>query len=306
MHYTLNQLRIYLKVVELQSVTKASQELFMTQPAVSIQLKKFQDQFEIPLVEVIGKRLYITEFGNEVALSASSILEEAERIRTLTLSYKGLQTGTLKVCSASTGKYVMPYFLDEFLKNHPGIELRLDVTNKSSVVKSLEQNQTDFALVSILPEHLDVEFETLLPNKLFLVASYHTHFPKRLSAKHLSELNWIFREEGSATRVSMEQFLSRLDVKVGRKMELVSNEAVKQAVVAGLGCSIMPLIGIKHELNNQDLKIIPFSTLPIETSWYLIWLKGKNLSPAARFYLKYLKEHKDEMIEKKFGWYVAY
>ena len=306
MHYTLNQLQIYLKVVELQSITKAAQQLFLTQPAVSIQLKKFQDQFEIPLVEVLGKQLYVTEFGREVAQSAIAILEEADRLKTIALAHKGLQTGTLKISSASTGKYVMPYFLGNFLEDHPGVELKLDVTNKSIVVKSLENNETDFALVSILPENLNIAFEPLLPNKLFWVTAFKTTIPKIKKSLLLQNIPWIFREEGSATRASMEKFLSQEKVRLTRKMVLVSNEAVKQATIAGLGSSIMPLIGIKHELNAQELKIVPLPSLPIETTWFLVWLKDKKLSPVAQFYLQYLRTHKAQIIQKNFDWYKKY
>ena len=141
MNYTLNQLRVFLKVVQNQSVTKASEELHLTQPAVSIQLKNFQDQFEIPLTEVVGRKIYVTDFGKEIAEAAEQILQQVGTINYKTLAYKGQLFGKLKLSIVSTGKYIMPYFLSDFLKLHPGIELEMDVTNKNKVVKSLQQNQ---------------------------------------------------------------------------------------------------------------------------------------------------------------------
>ena len=157
MNYTLNQLRIFLKVVQNQSVTKASEELHLTQPAVSIQLKNFQDQFEIPLTEVVGRKIYVTDFGKEIAEAAEQILQQVNTIDYKTLAYKGQLFGKIKISVVSTGKYVMPYFLADFLKMHPGVELEMDVTNKNKVVKSMQNNEVDFALVSILPDKMKVE-----------------------------------------------------------------------------------------------------------------------------------------------------
>lgn len=167
MNYTLNQLQIFLKVVETQSVTKASEELHLSQPAVSIQLKNFQDQFDIPLTEVVGRKIYITEFGKEIANTAESIMQQVQAMNNKTLTFKGQLTGKLKIAVVSTGKYVMPYFLNGFMKVHTGIQLNMDVTNKSMVIESLEKNEVDFALVSILPAAINIEKIDLLPNKLF-------------------------------------------------------------------------------------------------------------------------------------------
>jgi DNA-binding transcriptional LysR family regulator len=303
MNYTLHQLHIFLKVSQIQSITKASEELHLTQPAVSIQLKNFQDQFPIPLTEVVGRKLYITEFGKEIALAAEKILNEVHAIDFRTLAYQGELSGRLKISIVSTGKYVMPYFLNDFMKRHSGINLIMDVTNKSRVVESLELNEVDFALVSVLPKKLKVNRVELMPNKLFFVASSGLEPKKGFTDKKLFEdLPLIYREQGSATRNAMENFISKNKYSVRKKMELTSNEAVKQAVVSGLGCSIMPLIGIKNELKNVDLQIIPVRGLPITTTWNLIWLKSKNLSPAAMAYLDFLNSEKQEIINKKFTW----
>lgn len=307
MNYTLNQLQIFLKVVQAQSVTKAAEELHLTQPAVSIQLKNFQDQFEIPLMEVVGRKIYITDFGREIAEAAESILNQVYAINYKTLIHKGQLTGRLKISVVSTGKYVMPYFLANFMQKHSGIELLMDVTNKNKVVESLESNEVDFALVSILPNNLKIEKLDLLQNKLYLVGSAKTKFKKAISTKELfKDLPLIFREKGSGTRQTMEKFIERNNISVLKKMELTSNEAVKQALLAGLGYSIMPLIGIKNELHNGELQIISVKGLPIKTTWSLIWLKGKKHSPISLSFLEYLRGEKSNIVRYIFNWYQDY
>lgn len=307
MNYTLNQLQIFLKIVQTQSVTKASEELHLTQPAVSIQLKNFQDQFDIPLTEVIGRKIYITDFGKEIAESAENIINQVYAINYKTQLYKGQLAGRLKISVVSTGKYVMPYFLSQFMQQHPGVELIMDVTNKQKVMESLENNEVDFALVSILPQNMQVETLELLQNKLFLVGKTDEIFDKNLDLdEFFKNLPLIFREKGSGTRQTMEQFIARNHISVLKKMELTSNEAVKQALLAGLGYSIMPLIGIRNELHQGELQIIPIPGLPITTNWSLIWQKEKKHSPLSKVFLAHLQAEKSEIAHDKFRWYEQY
>ncbi|KIA88570.1 LysR family transcriptional regulator [Kaistella jeonii] len=307
MNYTLNQLKIFLKVVQTESVTKASEELYLTQPAVSIQLKNFQDQFDIPLTEVVGRKIYITDFGKEIAEAAENIINQVHAINYKTLAYKGRLTGKLKISVVSTGKYVMPYFLSEFMKEHTGVELNMDVTNKYQVLESLENNTVDFALVSILPTTQNIEKLDLLQNKLYLVGSSNLDIKKRSSTKEIFEnLPLIFREKGSGTRQTMEKFFADNNISVLKRMELSSNEAVKQSLLAGLGYSIMPLIGIKNELQNKELQIIPIKELPIKTTWSLIWLKGKKQTLVSAAYLEFLKKETSNIVNSKFMWSELY
>ncbi|HOY16284.1 MAG TPA: LysR family transcriptional regulator [Haliscomenobacter sp.] len=307
MNFTLNQLQIFLKIVKTESVTKAAADLHLTQPAVSIQLKNFQDQFDIPLTEVVGRKLYITDFGREIAIAAENILNQVNAINYKTMAYKGQLTGRLKISVVSTGKYVMPYFLSDFIKQHAGIELQMDVTNKNRVIESLENNEVDFSLVSILPTTLNIEHLDLLQNKLYLVGNAEQKFDQPISTKSIfKNLPLIFREKGSGTRQTMENYIEQNNIAVLKKMELTSNEAVKQAVLAGLGYSIMPLIGIKNELYNHQLQIIPIPGLPIKTNWSLIWLKGKKHSPVAGSFLDYMRVEKSMIVQEKFSWYEEY
>lgn len=307
MNYTLHQLQIFTKVSELQSVTKASEELHLTQPAVSIQLKNFQDQFDVPLFEAVGRRIFITEFGREIAEYAKSILLQTEKIKQSTQAHKGLLTGSVKISVASTAKYVIPYFLTNFLKDHPAVDLKLDVTNKSQVVQSLEQNSVDLSMVSVIPDSPAVLNEELMENKLYLVgAAEDDRLGSQVNIKTLEKVPLIFREKGSATRLAMEQYIKDNQINASKTLQLTSNEAVKQAVIAGIGFSIMPLIGLRNEIQNGEIRIIRVKGLPITTNWNLIWRKEKQLSPVASELVKYVREHKKEVIDTKFDWYNTY
>lgn len=303
MNYTLNQLQIFLKVVQLESVTKAAEELNLTQPAVSIQLKNFQDQFDIPLTEIVGRRLYVTDFGKEIAESVEYILEKVHAIDYKTHAYKGQLFGALKMSIVSTAKYLMPYFLTDFLKENPNVELVMDVTNKTSVVQSLENNEIDFALVSIVPTTLNLEKIDLLPNKLYFVGKSPLAGQSKKPADAFLQKPLIFREKGSGTRQTMEKFMAQNKIVPTKKMYLTSNEAVVQAIQADLGNSIVPVIGLKHELMNNELQIIPVKGLPIETTWSLVWMKGKKHSPIAQAFIDHLEVNKDFIIKNSFDWY---
>lgn len=307
MNYTLHQLQIFLKITQLKSITKASEALFLSQPAVSIQLKKFQDQFSIPLTEVVGRQLYVTDFGWEIAEAAEKILNEVQAINYKTMAFKGQIAGRLKISVVSTGKYVMPYFLSDFTNANPGVDLVMDVTNKQSVIKSLENNEVDFSLVSVIPDQLSLHRVELMENKLYLIGGTKEKFDRKVNSKKIFETYpMLYREDGSATRNAMESFIASHNISTSKRMELTSNEALKQAVIAGLGYSIMPLIGIKNELKNEDLQIVPFKGLPIITNWNLVWQKSKKLSPVALAYLDFLNLEKGRIIKENFDWYDEY
>lgn len=303
MNYTLHQLQVFYTITQTLSITKAAEELHLTQPAVSIQLKNLQDQFQIPLTEVIGRKLYVTDFGKEIAAAAEEILNQVNGINYKTQAFKGQLSGKLKIAIVSTGKYVMPHFLADFLAMHEGIELKLDVTNKSGVLNSLENNEVDFALVSVLPDNLDFHNVELMSNQLFLIGNTSEVFEDKFHEQQLlQELPIIYREQGSGTRYTMEQFFKANELQVKKKFELSTNEAVKQATIAGLGYSVLPLIGIRNELQSKILQIIKVKGFPITTSWNLIWLKNKNFSPIAKAYLDFIKNQKESIIQDRFGW----
>lgn len=302
MNYTLNQLQIFLKVTQLRSITKTAVELNLTQPAISIQLKNFQDQFKSPLIEIIGKKVYVTDFGREVSEKVELILNQVEAVSNLNKENGKRLNGKLRIAVVSTGKYVMPYFLADFLKKNSEVTLLMDVNNRAGVIESIERNEVDLALVSVLPDKKNYESMELLPNNLYLVGKNPFKRKKgSVELKDYSDMPFIYREKGSATRQTMERFIEKKKIQLVKKLELTSNEAVKQAVLAGLGYSIMPEIGIRNELSNGLLHIVPVKGLPITTSWQLIWLKGKRHTPVSKSFLEYLEQKKGSIIAEHFS-----
>jgi DNA-binding transcriptional LysR family regulator len=304
MNFTLHQLKVFITIVENRSITKAANELNMTQPAASIQLRNFQDQFDIPLSEIIGRQFYVTDFGKEIYTIAEEILNKTKTIQYKTEAFKGLLSGKLKISVVSTGNYVMPYFLNGFLKKHPNVELILDVSNKTTVIKDLEKNLVDFSLVTVSPSHLDLVELPIMDNHLVLVASVENEMAsqKNKGTSIFNNIPLIFREEGSGTRHTMQQFFKQEKIAPKIKFELTSNEAIKQAVIADIGVSIVSLLSIKNELLQNDLKIIPAKGLPLKSVWKLIYLKKKALSPVAEAFLEYVASEKDNVYKNYFSW----
>jgi DNA-binding transcriptional LysR family regulator len=308
MNFTFHQLKVFTVVADKKSVTKAAEELHMTQPAVSIQLKKLQEQFNIPLTEIIGRRIHITDFGKELYEIAEKILNEVSTITYRTESFSGLLSGKLRLAVVSTGKYVMPYYLKQFLKAYPTVDLSMDVANRSRVIERLYNNEVDFALVSVLPKGPAVEQEILMTNKLYLIASSEekiTGVPA-VTKSIFEDLPLIFREEGSGTRQKMQQYFEKAHIHPKVKLELTSTEAVKQAVIAGLGFSILSVASIRSELLENDVKIIPVKGLPLKSEWRLIWLKQKKFSVVAKTYLDFIRKNKASIYHEHFRWIEKY
>lgn len=308
MNITLHQLQVFSTIVEKQSVTKAAEELNMTQPAVSIQLKKLQDQFDITLTEVIGRKVYITDFGRELYRMAGKVLAEIEDIRYKAESFKGVLSGRLSLSVVSTGKYILPYFLNGFLKVNPSVDLRVDVTNRSKVIRSLEDNEVDFSLVSVPVSQVQVAEEVIMYNKWYLVAPAPYPLPakQRLDKSVFADIPLIFREEGSGTRYIMQQYFRQAGILPKGSLELASDEAVKQAVIAGMGLSILSILTLKNELKQKEVKIVPVRGLPLKSHWRLIWLKRKKPTLIAQAYLDYVRREKAEIYRKNFAWMEGY
>ncbi len=301
MNFTIQQLNIFRTLCNTKSVTKTSEKLHLTQPAISIQLKNLQSQFDQPIFETIGKKIHITPFGVMLNNKIESIIKELEDVQFLTQTTTGELQGQLKIAVVSTGKYVMPYFLSDFLGEHSNIELQMEVSNKQQVIERLKNNEVDFALVSILPEKLNLTKLDLVENKLYMIGRHQEQKKNRAKTIKLSDCHpLIYREPGSGTRQTMEKFIERKKIQPIKAIELTSNEAVKQAILAGMGYSIMPLIGLRNELKNKELEIIPIPGLPIKTTWQLVWLKEKKKSSVAQAYLEFLKAKKNSIVERFF------
>lgn len=301
MNFTLHQLNIFQTVVRLKSITKAAEVLHMTQPAVSIQLKNLQDQFDIPLTEVIGRQLYITDFGLELATITEKILVDVDTIQHKMRAYKGILSGTLRMAGVSTGKYIMPYFLSDFMEEYQAIDLVLDVTNRGKVIESLAKNEVDFAVVSVLPAQLEVEEEKLMPNKLLFIGSPGRPWPPENDAEFAS-IPLIHREEGSGTRMIIDAYFQEMKVTPKVRLTLTSSETVKQAVIAGLGVAALSVFSLRNELERGEVQILPLNGFPLLSEWRLIWLKNKRLSPVCKAYLDFIRTHKNAIFDRHFSW----
>jgi DNA-binding transcriptional LysR family regulator len=303
MNFTLHHLKVFLVVAEMKSITLAARVLNMTQPAVSIQLKNLQDQFDLPLTELIGRKLYVTDFGREIENIARRVLSEVDSIKDHSLRFKGVLSGKLRLAAASTGKYILPYYLRNFLAENPHVELDMEVSNKNKVVERLRNNEADFVLLTVLPTDMDLYEEVLMPNRLYLFGATENvqGIQQNPSNTLFRDLPLIFREEGSGTRHVMQQFFQKSNINPRIGLSLSSTEAVKQAVLAGLGYSVLPLVSVVDELMLNKLSIIPVKGFPLRNNWRLVWLQKKQLTAVASAFLSYIKEHKQHIYQTHFS-----
>lgn len=302
MNLSIQQLKAFKAIAKYQSITKAAEAMNMTQPAVSIQLKNLQEHFEVPLTEIIGKKIHITEFGQELADTADRIFEELGKIEEKMLELKGLLGGKIRISAVSTGKYIIPYLMADFMKINPHVEISLEVSNRYNVLAHLQENSTDLALVSLWPDELDLESIQLAENKWYLTCAPEK---KSLYEKYISEEAWtkipfILREKGSGTRTMMEKFFTERDIHVESKLELATNEAVKQAVMAGLGASILSNFSMAQEIKDGRVAILEYPGLPLKADWKLIWLKQKKHSPAVKAFIRWLSENREKILAEHF------
>jgi DNA-binding transcriptional LysR family regulator len=310
MNFTLHQLKVFLKVAERDSVTEAAGDLNLTQPAVSSQLKLLQNQVGLPLTEVIGRKIHITDTGREFAELAKEIIQKTEELDERMTSKKGKVSGKLKLSVVSTGKYFVPAILAEFKKAYPEVKITLDVSKRGESEAALLNYEADFMIAtssSSLDPYSKINF---LPNPLVLTGPavpVDFELPKgKLTTAQLKKLPLIYRERGSGTRRRMDEFLNQLGVDPDISMELVTNEAVKQLILAGFGISFLSIYSMRLELQHQELQIIPFPKLPLKGEWSLVWLKGKKHTPATQAFLSFLEENSDQWVDRLFPWVKEY
>ncbi len=304
MNISLTQLRA-LKAISLQeSITGAAKSLNMTQPAVSIQLKNLQESFDVPLTEIIGKKIHITEFGQELVEMADRIFDEVDQIEQKMLQLKGLLGGKIRISAVSTGKYIIPYLMADFMKINPHVEISLEVSNRFSVLAHLQENTTDLALISVSPPD-DLAFDSIAleENKWYLACAPEVadKFQKEIDQNNWKKIPFILREKGSGTRVKMEEFFISRDIKVNSKLELATNEAVKQAVMAGLGVSILSNFSMSQEIEDKRITLLSYPNLPLISTWKLIWLKQKRHSPAVLAFIRWISENKKDVFRRHFN-----
>ncbi len=298
---TLHQLRLFLSLGKHLSFTRAADELHLTQPAVSIQIKRLEDTVGVPLVEQMGKRIFLTSSGKEL-LSASQDIQD--RLNVLCEYLTGIEkgtTGSLNIAAITTAKYFMPYFLSAFLCDYPEIKPTLTITNQSKIIKRLHKNLDDIVIMGRAPQdHFDLEVEYFLNNPLVVVApaDHHLVGRKNIPLETISRERFVSREVGSGTREASHRIFAKHDLSAQIYMELGSSEAIKQAVMAGLGVSVLSKHILRLELDAGLIAILDVQQFPLQKQWYAIHLKGKKLSNSSRLFLDFLLKDSDEVWQK--------
>lgn len=283
-------MRLFLALAETGSVTKAALAMHVTQPTASMQLQKISESVGLPLFEVISKKVHLTEAGRELARSARIIANEWEAFDQKMDAIRGLTRGRLRVALASTAKYFVPRLLGVFCEQHPDIEIALEVLNRSGVVDRLRQNLDDIYIMSMPPTDMEVESHIFMPNPLVVIAS-STHplvQQESVSLDELQDSRFILRERGSGTRMAVDDFFKNRQFKPNLRLELGSNEAVKEAVAGNLGIAILSRHTLSGNLKHNGVAELNVMGFPIQSNWFIVYPKAKQLSPIAKVFLQNL------------------
>ncbi|MEW6331488.1 MAG: LysR family transcriptional regulator [Pseudomonadota bacterium] len=291
-HSTLRQLEVFEAIARLGSFTRAAEELFLTQPTVSMQIKKLTEAVGLPLFEQVGKKIYLTDAGRELHKTSREIFERFTRFEMLVADMKGLKQGALRLAVVTTAKYFAPRLLGPFCQQYPGIEVSLKVSNRERILERLADNQDDLCILGQPPEELEAESEPFLENPLVVLApaNHPLAGKKKIPLARLAEEPFLLREPGSGTRMAVERLFATHGLKMKVRMELGSNEAIKQAIVGGLGVSVLSRHTLALDAPMGQLAILNVERFPIERHWYVVWPSGKQLTVVARTFLDYLKQ----------------
>lgn len=295
---TLHQLKVFEAAARHGSFTRAAEELFLTQPTVSMQIKQLTKSVGLPLFEQVGKRLYLTEAGRELYATCRQIFETIAQFEMKVADLKGLKQGQLRLAVITTAKYFIPRLLGPFCQLYPGIEISLQVTNHEGILERMTNNMDDLYIMSQVPEHLDVSYQQFLENPLVVLAPINHPLAKEknIPIQRLADEPFIMREPGSGTRRAVQQLFDQHGVTVKVKLELGSNEAIKHAIAGGLGISVLS----RHTLlpDTGDLTILDVENFPIKRDWYMVYPSGKQLSIVARTYFEYLMDAAKQIVEQ--------
>ncbi|WP_237059984.1 LysR family transcriptional regulator [Microbulbifer sediminum] len=287
---TVRQLEIMLVVYEQRSISAAARQLYLTQPSVSMQLAKLADAVGLPLYYSVGKQLRFTEAGQAVVESAREILRCYEYLDLKLADLRGLETGSLQLAVVTTAKYFIPHLIGEFYQQHPQLDIRFRVGNRRQIIERTGEDEDDFYVFSHPPDNPDLELVEFLPNRLLAIAPENHPLAGRrnIPLAEFAGYPFLRREEGSGTRHAIERFLDRQGAELSVRMTIESNEAIKHAVMSGLGVSILS----EHTLafgGSAGLAVLDVQELPINTRWYLGRRQSRPLSPAARRFLDYAR-----------------
>lgn len=290
MHITLRQLRVFEAVARHLNYTRAADELFLTQPAVSMQIRALEKQLGVALFEQLGKRIHLTEAGREALHYARAIAQHLEELETVLAGLKGVSGGRLRVSVASTANYFMPALLAAFSQRHPGVAASLDITNRETLLRQLAENAVDLVVMGQPPADMDLEAAVFRDNPLVIVAppGHPLARERGIPLERLQQEVFLVREPGSGTRIAMERFFNERGIKITTGMEVGSNEAIKQSVEAGLGLGLLARDTLPLELELERLVVLDVRDFPIMRHWYVVHRRGKRLPPVARAFKEFL------------------
>ena len=299
MHLTLRQLQVFEAVARHRSYTRAARELHLTQPAVSMQIKQLEESLGLPLFEQIGKRIYLTQAGREMDHYGRVIARQLTDAEAVLEDLKGLKRGHLALAVASTANYFATRLLANFCNRYEGVTFSLDVTNRERLLGHLEQNDTDLVIMGHPPERLPLAAEAFMENPLVLIAppDHPLVGHRRIPLARLRQERFLVREHASGTRSAMERFFTERGVTLASGMEMNSNEAIKQAVQAGLGLGIVSLHTLALELRSGVLTTLDAEGFPILRHWYLVHRQGKRLSPMAETFRRFVLDEARRLVE---------
>ena len=296
-HATLHQLKVFEAIARSGSFTRAAEEMFLSQPTVSQQIKQLTKAVGMPLFEQIGKRLYLTDAGKEVLIVCKDISERMSQLEMTLADLKGLKQGNLRLTVITTAKYFVPRLLGQFRHRYPGIKVSLQVTNRKQVLERLSENLDDLYILGQPPEGLDINLRPMLENALVAIApsAHPLAHEKNIPLQRLAEEPFIMREAGSGTRMAVERFFAENRVEINVEMEIGSNEAIKHAIVGGLGVSVLSRHVLALEGTKGPLTILDVEGLPIQRHWYIVYPASKQLSVVAQTFLEYLLDEGKQM-----------
>lgn len=283
MNITFRQLRLFLALADTGSVSAAARQLHITQPSASDQLKEITNTVGLPLYQVISKKVYLTDLGKELALTARRIHDEWGNFTQLRDATRGLNHGRLKVAAVSTAKYFIPGIVGEFCKKHPAIDVSLEILNRDGVVSRLRENRDEIYIMSIPPADLELQDDIFMDNPLVVIApkNHALSKSKKLSLSDLSSERFILRELGSGTRMASDRHFAAARFKPQIRLELGSNEAIKESVAAGLGIGIVSIHALKDAGPKSQIAILDVKGYPIASRWHVVYPKNRVLSPIA-------------------------
>lgn len=297
-HATLRQLQVFEAIVRLGSFTRAAEELFLTQPTVSMQIKKLADSMGLPLFEHIGRNVRPTEAGLELYESCRRIFETLANLEMKMADLKGIKRGRLRLGVVTTAKYFVPEVLGEFCQLYPGIEVALKVSNRDRIIERINGNEDDLYIMGQAPaDQSDVDAYPFAPNPLVVMAPRNHPLvgKKNIPLARIAEEPFILREPGSGIRDATLKVFDKLGTRPRVRMELGSNEAIKHAIVGGLGLSVLSLHTLTLEGSDGPVAILDVEGFPIMRQWYIVHPKGKELSLVAQAFLDFALEIEPRM-----------